>query len=264
MNKRIVVMGDQHTGHNVGLTSPDYQLEARFISRNNRSSAVSRKKCWAWFAKRIDALKPIDILLSMGDAIDGKGTKTGGSELAISNRVEQCKAAADVINYVGAKKVGMVYGTPYHTGKEEDWEDVVASYVDNLEFISGQKFPKINGVQFDIKHKVSSSSIPHGRMTALARAKMWNTIWHSEHEQQPKAHVIIRGHVHYHNYCGGDGWVAMSCPAMQGFGSKFGVRQCEGLAQMGFLVFDIDEKGDYRWHVELAHLLHMKARAYPL
>ena len=32
-------------------------------------------------------------------------------------------------------------------------------------------------------------------------------------------------------------------PSLQGFGSKFGVRQCEGIVKVGLVWFDIDETG---------------------
>jgi len=246
--KREVIIADLHSGHRVGLTPPDWHYQGVFAkgTTTNKISRIQREM-WKFYSEAIDKLKPIDGLIVNGDAIDGKGERTGSSEQAVSDRNEQCEMAAECINYAEADRVLMTYGTPYHTGNEEDWEDVVAGKVKNLIKIGGQEWPEINGVIFDVKHKVSGSTVPHGRMTALARAKLWNQIWHAEHGQQPKADVLIRSHVHYHVYCGGPGWLAMTTPALQGFGSKFGVRQCEGLVDIGLIVFDIKSNGETKW-----------------
>jgi len=260
--KRLLVMADTHCGHKVGLTPPDWHYQGEFTKgTHTHKIAKIQRELWGFYADTIESLRPIDRLIFNGDAIDGKGKKSGSSEQATADRVEQCDMAAECINFVKAKKVIMTYGTPYHTGQEEDWEDVVAGKVKNLVKLGGQEWPVINGLCFDVKHKVGSSTIPHGRMTALARARLWNQIWHAEHEQQPQAHVLIRSHVHYHNYCGGDGWLAMTTPGLQGFGSHFGVRLCEGLVQIGMLVFDIKKNGDYEWQLIKAQLPQQKAHA---
>ena len=92
---------------------------------------------------------------------------------------------------------------------------------------------------------------------------MWNKMWHAEHERQPNADVIIRAHVHYHNYCGGDGWLAMTLPALQGYGSNFGARECEGIVDIGMVKFDVYENGEYKWKLIDAKLAQQKAQALP-
>ena len=258
---RALAIADLHSGHRVGLTPPDWHYKGEFAKGGNNSKISKiQRELWGFYAKTIDSLRPIDCLIVNGDAIDGKGKRTGSSEQAVADRNEQCLMAAECINYAKAKKVYMTYGTPYHTGQDEDWEDVVASHVKNLVKIGSQEWIEINGVVFDVKHKVSASSIPHGKMTPLARAKLWNTIWHAEHEQQPNADVLIRSHVHYHCFCGESGWLALTTPALQGFGSKFGARQCEGKVGIGVTVFDIKKNGDYKWDCIEAVLPHTKVR----
>ena len=257
---RWLFASDAHAGSVVGLTPPEWHVHPEAQPKR----AKAQRELWDWYATKVKELSPIDVMVFNGDAIDGKGKRSGGTEQLTTDRNKQTDMAAECINYAKAKKVIMTYGTGYHVGQDEDWEDVVASKVDNLVKIGSHEWPSVNGVVFDVKHTISSSTVPHGRMTALARANLWNKIWHSAHERQPKANVIIRSHVHYHNFCGGDGWIAMTLPALQGYGSKFGARQCEGLVDIGMVVFDIYENGDYTWQLIKAELSQQKAHILQL
>jgi len=91
---------------------------------------------------------------------------------------------------------------------------------------------------------------------------LWNVIWHKEHELQPDSEVIVRSHVHYHIHGGGPGWLAMTTPMMMGFGDKYGARKMNRIAHIGFIVFDIDNNGNYTWKLIRATLPHMQAKSY--
>ena len=64
------------------------------------------------------------------------------------------------------------------------------------------------------------------------------------------ANVIIRSHVHYHEFSGNPTHIAMTTPALQGWGSKYGERQCSGIVDIGLVQFDISE-GEYSWKCHL-------------
>jgi len=249
-------MSDGHGGSSVGMTPPGWQVNLK----SQAKLAKIQSELWNWYSTAIKKLGVIDLLIYNGDAVDGKGRRSGGTEQITTDRVKQSDIAAFVINYCKASKVLMTYGTGYHVGNDEDWEDIVAGKVNNLVKIGSHEWPEVNGVIFDVKHKIGSSTIPHGRMTSLAKARMWNQIWHSAHESQPDANIIIRSHVHYHNFCGGDNWIAMTLPALQGYGSKFGARECEGIVDIGMVVFDIYKNGEYTWKPIFARLPQQKAQ----
>lgn len=230
--KRVVAIGDKHGGHRVGLTPPKWQ------------TAIPGKKyhriqveLWDEFTGIIDYLQPIDILIVNGDSIDGRGKRSGGTELITVNRLEQVEIAAYAINYCKAKKVVMTRGTPYHTGTKEEWENELAKKV-NCKKIGDHEFYNINGVIFDVKHHVGTSSIPHGQHTAVSRDRLWNLIW-SEYKMQPKADILLRSHTHYFTVQGGVDWMGYTLPALQGMGSKFGAKICSGLVHWGLIWFDV-------------------------
>jgi len=70
----------------------------------------------------------------------------------------------------------------------------------------------------------------------------------------PLAHIILRSHVHYHNYAGGPGWVAMTTPALQNYGSKYGARKMSGQVDIGFVVLTIQDKDNFSWEAPILRM----------
>jgi hypothetical protein len=199
-----------------------------------------------------------------GDAIEGKGERSGGVELLKADRHEQAAMAAAAIDICEAQKVRLFHGTRAHTGKEEDFEDTILESMKCKDAAIGDHdWFRCNGEVFDIRHKVGGSTIPHGRHTAIARERLWNLIWNSEDERQPKATILLRAHVHFFSYCGASNWLGITCPALC-YNSSFGKRECSGLVDVGILAFDFNESGGYTWRPILADFKLLKVRAESL
>lgn len=230
--KRVVVISDLHAGHRVGLTPPKWWTAAK----GDKYYRI-QIELWEEYVKITNRLKPIDVLMVNGDCIDGRGKRSGGTELISINRQEQVDIAAFAINHCRAEKVVMTRGTPYHVGDKKEWEDILAEKV-SCKKIGDHEFYNINGVIFDVKHHIGSSSIPHGQFTPISRDRLWNLIW-AEYQMQPKADILIRSHVHYYDRCGSVDWDAFITPALQGMGSKFGAKICSGLIHWGLIWFDV-------------------------
>lgn len=77
---RLVIISDLHCGHRAGLTPPGWQTP---LEAPDRLAAYARQQrvMWSWYAATIAALQPIDVLVANGDAIDGRGSRSGGTEL---------------------------------------------------------------------------------------------------------------------------------------------------------------------------------------
>jgi hypothetical protein len=149
-NKTGIILSDLHCGHAVGLTPPAWQYKPG----GWRDKYVkTQQACWNWFADNIKAVGTPDILIVNGDAIDGKGQCSGGTEQITTDMEIQSEMASHVIKHVMGNKTKllMTAGTPYHTGKEEDWEHIIANECGAKEF-GGNVFANINGVVFDLKH----------------------------------------------------------------------------------------------------------------
>lgn len=252
--KRVVAMGDMHCGHMVGLTPPGFQYQSYVGPEYIQKRAMVQREMWSWYARTLAELQPIDILIVNGDLIDGKGSRSGGTEQITGDMGQQADMAASCIKEAHAREAHCTFGTPYHVSADgEDMESVAAGRADAT--IEGHAWVDVNGVVFDCKHKVGSSQVPYGRHTAVAKERLWNQLW-AEQQGAPRADIVIRSHVHYYAFNGDADYLAMTLPALQGLGSKFGVRQCSGLVHFGFVHFDVDDKGGYNWQ---PHILKIRS-----
>jgi len=265
---RMVVLSDEHCGHISGLTHPDYQ--GKFINDEiSKHDKLTRnqKEHWNFFETSIRNLqkeKKIDILVNNGDMIDGDGWRSGGTELLTTDRNLQIKMAQKVVETVNASNNVIIAGTGYHTGDKEDWEETLASRLNDGKYkckFENHSWLDINKRVFDIKHHCGSSGVPHGRYTAIAKESIWAKLW-GEAELIPKpVHYLIRSHVHYFSMIDDGNIIAMTTPALQGFGSKFGARRCSGIPSVGFISFDIKANGTVLMRKHMADLTSQKAKA---
>ena len=211
---RVVFFGDSHCGSNVGLTPPAYQYQ--YISnpkteelRTQNKWARLQKECWNWYVDRVGILKPIDLLLNMGDNIDGDGSRSGGTELITTDRKKQVCMAIECIEVAETKKMTMVYGTPYHTGQAEDFEVDIATHFKCK--IGGHEWEEVNGCMFDLKHKQSNCKNP---ATGIWNEIVDNREWALTGEQ-PKADVLVRAHTHRFTLLRIEDCVGVTIPALQ-------------------------------------------------
>ena len=93
--KKVVVIADLHSGSRVGLTPPQWQQIEHKNSENEfiRNCYTIRREMYDWYEKEIRSLAPIDILVCNGDAVDGPGTKSGGTD-QISSKIDEQKDMA--------------------------------------------------------------------------------------------------------------------------------------------------------------------------
>ena len=258
--------GDFHCGHLVGLTPPDYQNKYLQNSTTKRNKWYRiAKSLWDNFDDILKQLPELDFLVVNGDLVEGKGERSGGTELITSDMHEQTNMAVKIINHIrkyGKKnmKVFIILGTPYHTSTDGDeWEYIIKDKA-QADKIGAHEWLDVNGLIFDIKHKVGSSSVPHGRFTALARAGLWNKIWALDEKMQPNADVLIRSHVHYYRGVFSHNQVCMILPALQGMGSKFGAKECEGTVDWGAVLFRVKDKNDWGWTPYITRIKSQKAK----
>ncbi|MFA5316213.1 MAG: hypothetical protein WC369_02175 [Dehalococcoidales bacterium] len=182
-----------------------------------------------------------DILMVNGDCIEGRQERQGGAEIVTNDRNVQSEMAEYCIRQWAAKKVLMTYGTKYHVGDQaEDFEYNIAKEIGAK--IEGRLFFEVEGMTIDARHKVGSSSIPHGRATSLLRDMMWNLVKSAE-EEEPRAQIIVRSHVHYNIWIEQPGRIMFTTPALQLSRGRYGSRECTGETHWGAIRLKI-EKGE--------------------
>lgn len=238
---RVVAFpGDLHCGHAVGLTPPDWRLSCgKRSARDVKKIRATQDEAWERYVQTCQALKP-DVAIWMGDLIDGRGERSGGCELLTSDRTEQCEMAAQCIFQMAAPVNVLIRGTSFHTGAFEQFEDAIPPLL-TAERLScdgphDHEQLKIDGVVFDVKHKVGSSSIPHGGWTPLAKEDLWQLLYADAGLVQ-RADWVVRGHTHTHlggwRMAGDQVQTFVSTPALQCMGSRFGKQQCSKLVDWG-------------------------------
>jgi hypothetical protein len=250
---RALLPADFHSGSNVGLTPPAYQY--KYISnptseehrRQNKWSRL-QKECWNWYINTLNILKPIDKAFLLGDLVEGDGSRSGGTELITTDRKKQVSMAIEVIEAIEAEGMVMVFGTPYHTGQAEDFEDDIAKHFGIK--IGGHEWENINGCTFDLKHKQSNCKNP--------ATSIWNEIVDNREwavlGEQPKADVLVRAHSHRFCCIKIEGCVGISVPALQAYGTKFGARACSRKVQFGLVAVDVWPDGEIVERIHIAKL----------
>jgi len=257
---RVLLSGDLHCGSNVGLTPPSYQIACiqnpatEEHKKRNKWSKLQHE-CWKWYVETLEMLKPIDKAFIMGDCIDGSGDRSGGTELIVADRKVQAAMAIECLTQIGAKEYSFVYGTPYHTGQAEDFETEVSRAFGGK--IGSHEWEEVNGVIFDLKHKQGNTQNP---ATSLFNEVRDNREWALLGEQ-PKANVLVRGHTHRFCCLEMEDCLAISTPALQAYGTKFGSRQCSRKVQFGLMAIDVWPDGVIEKHVKIAKLAGHITRA---
>ena len=261
--KRVLLPSDLHCGSNVGLTPPSYQISIiqnpETVEHKTRNKwGILQRECWKWYMQTLAMLGRIDYAFVMGDCIDGDGHRSHGTELIISDRKVQAAMAIECLRQIQATRYSFVYGTPYHTGQAEDFETDVARAFDAK--IGSHEWEVVNGVCFDLKHKQGNTQNP---ATSLFNEIRDNREWVCN-DEQPKADILVRGHTHRLCVLQIEDCTGISVPALQGYGTKFGSRQCSRKVQFGLVTVDVWPDGVHQRHVHIAKLSGHITRANSL
>jgi len=248
--KRVLAISDTHCGQIFGLTPPEWQ-------GLHRSEEVvnAQRKMWGFYTDNVKAIThssptgKIDVLLSAGDGIDGTGRRNGGVEIFVPDLYEQSTMYRQAMTYAEPSEVVAVYGTAYHTDGLEgtNFEQIAIDGLPMDAHFVEKAHINIEGCEIDMRHHVSTSSIPHGRGTAISKEKLWADLNAYEDEEE-RPDLLLRGHAHYHacmsGMSRGKRWWAMTLPSLQG-STKYGITRCLGRVDFGLTWFDID-KGEVK------------------
>lgn len=229
----ILLLGDNHAGHLHAPTPPGkYRADAntdrgRLQARvwDTAIACVARAMEWC---RDMTGTEPRRCL-HLGDAIDGKGERSGGTEQLEMDRNQAARnIAAPLLLATGCEEFAMVYGTGYHTGLTEDFEDEVVYALraaGTRAVIASQLHIDLGCVRLHAKHHVGGSSIPHGVHTASAREREVHLQWERD-AGWPAARLTLRGHTHRYHYEGTVEAMSVVLPALLPPHTKYGGRRC--------------------------------------
>ena len=253
MSKLLVAISDLHCGALVGLTPGQYNA-AQSGDPRDRKLRTARAAVWGWYLATLKRLGRPDILVCNGDAVDGPGHRSGGSELLVPALAKQAEMAAECILAAKADRVVLTYGTAYHVSDQAgniDLEDLVADKV-AADKIGSHEWVRAAGTPtvFDFKHHVGAGHL------ALGRENLYNALW-AEADAQPRSDIIVRSHLHEASAqmttTDRQRWGIVT-PALCGFGSKYGSRRCSKLVHVGLTWWRVGKGGVEAWAIETASL----------
>lgn len=242
-------MGDLHCGALTGLTPSSW-----FISqKRDKKIARLQRQMWNNYTQMLKEIGNVDFLIVNGDAIDGHGKRSSGSQLMTTDLLQQVDIAVECLSEVKFKKCFFTHGTPYHTSNQggQDFEKLIADRLGGK--IYDELRLDVDGVIFDIKHHIGSSSMPTARFNSMAKTRLWDVLC-SDKDDRQKADVYVRSHVHYYTYCGESDWMALTLPALQAPQTKYGARRCQGYTDWGFVCFYVQDKRLSGWETKIISL----------
>lgn len=255
MSKKILIIGDLHCGSMCGLTPPDW-----FVSKGrNPFYASLQREMWDNYMEMCHEFGKVDALIVNGDVIDGKGTRSGSTELITADMFEQCDMVVEALKQIKADQTMFTYGTPYHTASPngEDFDKEVADRMNAS--IHDELNVSVEGLVFNVKHKVGASGSPYNRAAPVGKQRLWNAL-ESLNGESNIADVFVRSHVHYFSFCGEAKWYAFTLPALQSSETKYGARQCYGATDWGMCLFHVDDGSLVGWDCKLYDLTNHKKK----
>jgi 3',5'-cyclic AMP phosphodiesterase CpdA len=240
---RILSVSDMHCGNLAGLTPDKFNTD----SEVDHAMHKYRRKLYNWTMQEIEKLKPIDVVVCNGDAIDGKGFKSGGNDQLTVDTPRQIDMATEFLKSIEAKQYLFTVGTGYHTGAEDDWEKcVAATFGTKVEDVAVRS---VNGLIMKWRHHIGTSQNFSGRATPLMKQQEWDILWSVE-DEFVRADVLVFSHAHYFQCVATRFGMAFIQPGLQGLGgSQLGSRRLGGIIDYGFMHFDVESKEDWTWEL---------------
>lgn len=160
------------------------------------SDAKYLTSCWE---HNIELLPEVDLLVLMGDLIDGPQRKSASTNLFSPSLGHQVKGAIDLleplIEKVKPKRIYRVDGTDYHDQGQQNpllaldiaFEVAKTAIVFDIRMA--------NGEILNVAHHPSGGGSAVYQGTKVDRESMWATVAAAK-EHVPKARFVVRGHLH--------------------------------------------------------------------
>lgn len=182
--RHIGFIGDIHCGSKVGL----WPVEE--IGRKN----VGAKYLMDCFGHLVESWPELDLLVLMGDLIDGKQRKSDGVGLFTADLGEQVAGAIEVLRPLAAKAklIYRIEGTPYH----EDFHNQLAALDSELNVAQTAQVMDIDlgtGILNVAHHPAGGSAMYTGAL--VDKTSVWSKVA-AQCGKIPAARWIVRAHCH--------------------------------------------------------------------
>jgi len=214
---RLVFISDVHVGSNYAIFPEGFRNpeDGSLIDLN-----VYQKQLLKFWESLASKLAPADIIVLLGDLIEGQQMKEKFGTLKLQNIQHQADAFVHLFSSSWKwRKLYVIRGTDYHVATlGMHAEEYIARRL-GAEKIDADKYSaydlklEVDGVTIHAAHHVGYSRVPHYRFTPLAR-EMWLARLFDDYFG--KIDILARGHVHYFLYAQIENILrAFTCPSWQ-------------------------------------------------
>jgi len=238
MSKYLFV-GDMHVGSSYALMPPKFEST---IASN------LQKKIYGYWKQMVKDVGKVDVLVLMGDIIDGVGKNSNGREMWSTDVDKQIRCALELLKMIDFDKSVAVYGSEYHVEGNLNADQVLARELgctyQGWELILK---PQNSREKIHVSHNISvSSSAWQYRTTAIARELMFSLLNEREIGMYK---CIVRGHAHYYvfvQYSSNMGWVNPCWQARTPYLVKKGLAL---VPKLGYTVLEVEDNDIWRHDV---------------
>ncbi|KKL99951.1 hypothetical protein LCGC14_1809330 [marine sediment metagenome] len=202
---RVLAVSDNHVGSIFGMIPPNFRRSDDAVAPQNPGQRYLWR-CWVDLCQRVAVLKP-DVIVHVGDGIDGPQQAQRGTELSLPMCQDQKDAFVDTMRPLLASAPDAtlygIQGTEYHDGKagglmEGAMKDLGATPYFGL---GSGKYSRevldleLDGVVLNFSHGISVASGFY-RATPVDREGIFSALAGKE-GKVPKADLFVRAHAHY-------------------------------------------------------------------
>jgi hypothetical protein len=216
---KIACLADSHCGSVGGLTPP-----WREAGGQESHLARMRASLWAHFVEHMPH-QP-DVLLLMGDLVDGAQRKDDARGLLMPDCKEQLSCVEEIIDFIHPTHTVLVYGTGYHVIQGIHLEQELVERLKHLPYApidaGHHVHVRLGGMLFDLKHTVGTGMLYHTRSMPLLRENYYNLL-RADCGMSPRARVFLRAHAHrymWHSSRHVDMGILPSLQAWSDFGAR--------------------------------------------
>jgi len=239
-----VVLSDLHTGSELSPIPSDFETKnGRPIKGTGIQEELTRA-----YLELAGAWRKPDILIVLGDAVDGKQRKKAGVGVWSTLLEDQSNASCQLIRAFQAERHVVLRGTDYHVDNQGDpieeqlAKDLGALKAGDGQYRSALKFILEAGdMRLHFAHHVPTSqtewflSTP-GAKEGIRLQLQWRRLGHID--------ALFRGHNHYWWYQQGKSQHIVQCPSWQLPTDFMHRRSAEPLTDIGAVRFRITDGPD--------------------
>jgi hypothetical protein len=212
---RVVFVSDTHVGSSYAVFPEDYRNpeDGAPITLNRLQKRLLRG--WERLAREFS---PADVIVLLGDLIDGPQTRERFGTLRLQNVAHQVDAFVQLFKGTWRwRRLYVVRGTSYHAEVQGVHAEELIAKALGAEKIDSGKFSdyvlnlRIHDKILNCAHHVGFSRVPHYRATPLLRELVLSSLGSFFGE----ADIVARGHVHYWVKVELGEKIGFTCPSWQ-------------------------------------------------